>query len=81
LEEWEGGSTVASSEQKSAIAAEMWRVGWEERRRLRYCDSIWEEMSRPVAWVMWVFRACWFYALYQHLSCCIALSTLERERE
>jgi hypothetical protein len=58
LEEWEGGSTVASSEQKSAIAAEMWRVGWEERRRLRYCDSIWDEMSKPVAWVMWGLRAC-----------------------
>jgi len=46
-----------AAEQKSAFAVVRWREGWDEERRVVYCCSICDEMSRPVAWVIWELKA------------------------
>lgn len=57
---WNSGPEIegcGSGEQRSATDVLRTRDGWVEERREVYCDSMAEEMSMPVAWVMCVLKA------------------------
>lgn len=57
---WNSGPEIegwGSEEQRSATEVLRTREGWEELRREVYWESMAEEMSMPVAWVMCVLKA------------------------